>query len=261
VRVLVLTSLRTGLASRCLPELCASPKLEVVGVVLARRPAPNPWRSFKKRLRKTARIGILGAINGLRLRAWYAAETEPIDTVAARCHIDLLETPSINCDETVSVVRSLRADLGLSLGNSYISERVFSVPRHGMINVHGEILPDYQGALSIIWPIYEGKTETGFTIHQINKRIDTGEILLQRRYPITFHESLKETVMRNLSTIRHDVPPAVRFVCEHYSELTGRAQKQEGGRCFTTPTFWQFLRMLRNHRRLWRDSQPVLATR
>ncbi len=248
-----------GLASRCLPELCASPQLKVVGVVLAKRATSRPWRRFKKKLKKTVRIGLLGAINGLRLRRWYAAETEPIEIVAARCHAPLFHTQGINCEQTVSVLRSLDAELGLSLGNSYIAERVFSVPRYGMINVHGEILPDYQGALSILWPIYEGRGETGFTIHRIDKQIDTGDILLQRRYPIRFYGSLEATVRQNLAAIRQDVPPAVRYVCEHYAELAERAQKQVGGRSYTTPTFRQFLRMLRNHRNLSRDAHPTPA--
>jgi len=259
VRVLILTSMSAGLASRCLPELCASPQLKVVGVVLAKRATSRPWRRFKKKLKKTVRIGLLGAINGLRLRRWYAAETEPIEIVAARCHAPLFHTQGINCEQTVSVLRSLDAELGLSLGNSYIAERVFSVPRYGMINVHGEILPDYQGALSILWPIYEGRGETGFTIHRIDKQIDTGDILLQRRYPIRFYGSLEATVRQNLAAIRQDVPPAVRYVCEHYAELAERAQKQVGGRSYTTPTFRQFLRMLRNHRNLSRDAHPTPA--
>ena|ERR1700730_1743036 len=66
------------------------------------------------------------------------------------------ETPihrvdGINSDGTVEI---FTAALGLSLGNGYISKRVFSIPKFGMINVHSERLPEYQNAQSVIWPIY-----------------------------------------------------------------------------------------------------------
>ena len=41
-----------------------------------------------------------------------------------------------------------------------------------MINIHTEILPKYQGAHSIVWPIFYMESNTGFTIHEINKSID-----------------------------------------------------------------------------------------
>src|SRR3712207_8581825 len=45
-----------------------------------------------------------------------------------------------------SLVKSADAALGLSLGNSYISSRIFTLPTYGMLNIHGEVLPDFQNA-------------------------------------------------------------------------------------------------------------------
>lgn len=252
-RLIVLTCMEREIASRCLPALVANPALDVAMVVLAHGGSPNASRSFWRKVRKIARIGPLGAWNGVKMRAWYQDhEAEPIGPLCRRLGVRFEETPYINCDRTRDLFREADADLGLSLGNGYIAPSVFTIPRKGMINIHTEILPDYQGAQSVIWPIYDGRGETGFTIHQIAKRIDGGDILYQERYPIEFRATLGETVARMMAHSRVRVPQAFSHVCEHYDELRSKASTQPIGHHYTTPTYWQYRRMVRNHAELAR---------
>lgn len=254
LKVIILTSLRTGMAVRCLPVLAASPLIQIQAVILAGSKPISRWKSFLRKWKKVRSIGLLGAFNGLRMRKWYHEETADIEAECLRLGLPFNTTPSINCDTTRALFRDAEADLGLSLGNTYIGKSVFSIPRLGMINVHEEILPDYQNAQSILWPIYEGRSETGLTIHQVDQRIDTGPILHQVRYPIAFRASLGDTVRASLQVCRQLVPEAVRYVCEHYDELRTKAKPQTGGRVFTTPSYWQYRRMVKNHAALYAAS-------
>jgi methionyl-tRNA formyltransferase len=253
MRVLVLTSVRSGYASRCLPTLCSSPQIDVVKVVLSTETNPNKKRAFWRKIRKIRKIGLVGALNGLRLRGWYVDKNaEDIAVVAGRYGVPLVETATVNSESTRAIVKETDVDLGLSLGNSYIASSVFSLPKYGMINIHTELLPQFQGAQSIIWPIYEGVDQTGFTIHQIDEYIDTGQILFRKKCPIRFFPTLRETVERNLEMTRSQVPDALRLVCEDYERLKAQAIKQGKGKSYTTPSLWQFLRMLKNHRKMYR---------
>jgi methionyl-tRNA formyltransferase len=126
-----------------------------------------------------------------------------------------------------------------------------------MINVHSEILPDFRGAQSIIWPIFEGRNETGFTIHQIDRHIDTGEILFQKRYPIVLCPTLSETVERTSEIIREEIPEALAWVCQNYEQLKEQAQPQGKGKSYTTPSFSEFRRMLRNHKAMYQHVNNV----
>ena len=253
MRLVVLTCLRRGSASLCLPELAASEVLEVVMVVYANRSRPRFARRVRRTIRKVFRIGPLGALNGIRMRNWYRSDQEDIEEVCARLGVPFRSVPSLNSAETEALFRAADAELGLSLGNSYISPRIFEIPAKGMINLHGELLPDYRGAQSVIWPIHEGRQETGFSIHQVDATIDGGSILFQLRQPIQFHATLRETVARG-GPRDTEVAAAVRHVCEKYDELAASASPQTSGRSFTTPTLGQYLRMVRNHRRLYRRS-------
>ncbi len=255
MRLVILTCMEREIASRCLPELCANPALDVAMVILAHGGSPKRSNLLFRKLRKIARIGILGAINGVRMRPWYHDhEAEPIGPLCARLGVPFFETDFINCDRTRQLFRESRADLGLSLGNGYIAPSVFSIPRLGMINIHTEILPDYQGAQSVIWPLHDGRSETGFTIHRVAKEIDAGDILYQERYPIEFRATLAETVAHMTAISRTRVPKAFSFVCEHFDELASKSTPQGRHPGRTTPTYLQFRRMVRNHDRL-RDAR------
>lgn len=251
MRLIVLTCNRRGTASRILPVICEAVGLDVVQVVLSNGVSSQRNRRRWRVIRKVAQIGLLGALNGIRMRAWYTDDaTEDLEPLCHRLGIPLVKTPYINCDETVRVFQDAKADLGLSLGNGYIAEKVFSIPRYGMVNLHSEVLPAFQGASSVIWPIHENVAETGFTIHQVNRVIDDGDILWVEKWPIIFGRTLEQTVRENLDIGRKRAPQTMATVCRNYDDLRSSAVKQQGGRSFTTPTIWQYLRMLRNHDRM-----------
>jgi len=252
LRLAILTSIARGTASRVLPALLQSDKLSVAGAILIQTP---PRQRFRIKPKKIRQIGLLGALNGLRMRSWYADNEAPdLQVLCAEMGVPCIKTDSTNGQQTCDALATLNADLGLSLGNDYIHPRVFEIPRFGMINVHGEILPEFKGAQSVIWPIYAGRTMSGLTVHQVAKSIDGGDILYQREIPIIFRNTLRATVERTTQMTRSAVPDAVRLVCENYHDFQTHSVKQVGGDRYTTPSLLQFARMLANHQRLYRSA-------
>jgi methionyl-tRNA formyltransferase len=62
----------------------------------------------------------------------------------------------------------------------------------GTINLHGSLLPQYRGAAPINWAVINGELETGVTTFKLQQAIDTGDILLQERFPIGPDETAGE---------------------------------------------------------------------
>lgn len=190
------------------------------------------------------------------MRPWYEEDQEPdIEQLCKKSGIPFAETAAINSDQTRQLFRQSEADLGLSLGNGFIAESVFSIPKFGMVNIHCERLPEYQNAQSIIWPVYNNEVSTGLTVHQVDKKIDTGNILHQETYPIEFHVSLEQTVRHNVKRTYEKVPGAMRHVCENYVSLQATAEPQGHGSSYTTPSIWQFMRMARNNHQLYKKTR------
>lgn len=255
MKLLILTSVRAGTASNCLPILNASRQCSVVRVIISRGQSTNRSHLWQQKGRKIKRIGILGALNGIRMRGWNRADAPDLASICERLSIPVFETECTNSDETVNLFKDADADLGLSLGNGYISQRIFSIPKYGMINVHGERLPEYQNAQSVIWPIYHLETTTGLTIHQIDRSIDTGKILYREEYPIVFCKNIRDTIRKTIRVTQERTPEALLYVCENYPSLLLGAKIQQGGRKFTTPTIRQFFRMVRNNTALWQRTE------
>ena len=90
---------------------------------------------------------------------------------------------------------SLNVDLAISLGCSYISSKIFNIPKYGMINIHHEILPEYQNAQSVIWQLFNNSNKTGYTIHKITKKIDDGPILFKKERDIIISDTLRKTLV------------------------------------------------------------------
>lgn len=251
MRIAIMTSSRRGSASNCLPSLAEHPDIEVALVIHCRAQYASRRRRMRRDLQKIRRIGLGGALVGYYMRGWYAGE--PKRDLAELCEeyrIPFASSPRTNADETVRLLRDSGADLGVSLGNGLIFPKVYRVPTYGMVNVHGEVLPRFQGAASVIWAIHEGIAETGFTIHEVARSIDTGRILYQERFPLVFEDTMEKTVRRNVAEIGKRVPPALAAVLADFPRYRDKAQVQEGGQSYTTPSLRQFLQMRRQFQRL-----------
>ena len=61
---------------------------------------------------------------------------------------------------------------------------IWSIPNLGTINLHASLLPNYRGAAPINWALINGEKYTGVTTFFIDDKIDTGDILLQKRIKI-----------------------------------------------------------------------------
>ena len=256
MKIVIVTSDRFGIASIILPELCLNPQLKIIKVLTYKRNSPDRTKEFKRKLKKISRIGLLGTFNGIRLRKWYSfGSVKDLQVICNENNIQFSEMNYLNHVETIKIFKQTNSDLGLSLGNGYIPKKIFSIPKFGMINIHTELLPGFRGAADIIWPIYENIKETGFTIHQISSKIDMGDILYQKKYPIKFYASLGETVLKNRGEILPDIPRAFSHVCENYLDLLKNTSAQGNGNTYTTPTYSQFLQMQKNNLKTYQETK------
>ncbi len=70
-----------------------------------------------------------------------------------------------------------------------LPKTVLGLPRFGCWNVHASLLPRWRGAAPIQRALLAGDEETGVDLMQMRAGLDTGPILLERRTPITTHDT------------------------------------------------------------------------
>jgi len=259
IKVILLTSSRQGSASVHLTELVKSNKIEVTAVVLSEGNIANKKKHYERKFIKICKIGLFGALNGIRMRKWYRSGVSAyidipiLETLCKEHDIPFYITPTINSSSTEDYFRNANADIGLSLGNGYIGRRVFSIPKLGMINIHHEELPGYQNAQSIIWQLFNRSNRMGYTIHKIDRHIDTGEILFKEVFPISFKTTLARTVSFNYSVLWKKSSEGLVRVFENFESYFESSVPQEKGNSYTTPNLSQFFQILRNFKKMKKE--------
>src|ERR1700748_2568558 len=111
----------------------------------------------------------------------------------------ILQPEKLKNPDFLEQLRSLHADLQIVVAFRMLPEVVWNMPPMGTVNLHGSLLPQYRGAAPINWAVINGEKETGVTTFRLQHEIDTGNILLQERFPIAetdtagdVHDRMKE---------------------------------------------------------------------
>ena len=98
--------------------------------------------------------------------------------------IKTLQPSNLMDEEFINQIKGLKPDLIIVVAFRKLPAEVFNIPRHGTINLHASLLPNYRGAAPINWCLMNGEIKTGVTTFYINEKIDQGDILLQKEIMI-----------------------------------------------------------------------------
>jgi methionyl-tRNA formyltransferase len=105
--------------------------------------------------------------------------------MAADYGVPLVKAKKVNAADKVALVESWRPDLIISIYcNQLIRAKLINLAPQGAINVHPALLPKNRGLFPYFWALTNGDAETGVTVHWMDTKFDTGEILLQEKLPI-----------------------------------------------------------------------------
>lgn len=117
----------------------------------------------------------------------------PVKELALKYDIPVYQPDSLKNDEIKSYFASLGADLALVVAyGKILPEEFLNAPKYGCINMHASLLPKLRGAAPIQWSIINGEKRSGVTAMQMDKGLDTGDILLSESVEIRDDETAQE---------------------------------------------------------------------
>jgi len=124
-----------------------------------------------------------------------AASPRSFDSLASQANCQLQGFADIagrvNSPEGVARIQATAPDVILSIRFGLIlREPVIAIPRHGVINLHSGVLPDYRGVMASFRAMVNGEAEIGSTLHFIqDSGVDTGDILSIAKIPLNPEQS------------------------------------------------------------------------
>ncbi len=114
----------------------------------------------------------------------------PVKICAMAHAIPVFQPVKIKAPEAVKILREYEADIFVVAAfGQILSEEILAMPKYGCVNIHASLLPKYRGAGPIQWAIIDGEKKTGVTIMQMDKGLDTGDMLLQKEVEIDKRET------------------------------------------------------------------------
>jgi methionyl-tRNA formyltransferase len=120
---------------------------------------------------------------------------------ALNAGVPVLQPERLKDDQFLAALREVEADLGVVAAyGKILTDAVLAMPRLGLINVHGSLLPRYRGAAPVHRAIIAGERETGITIMRVVKALDAGPMMATARRPIGADET-SDDVERDLARI------------------------------------------------------------
>ena len=111
---------------------------------------------------------------------------------AVEKNLKVLQPEKLKNPQFLEEIKSLNADLQIVVAFRMLPEVVWNMAPMGTVNVHASLLPQYRGAAPINWAVINGEKESGVTTFKLKHEIDTGDILLQEKTPISENETAGE---------------------------------------------------------------------
>ena len=166
--------------------------------------------------------------------------------------ISVRELQNPNTGDGLAFVQAFEPDVIVSIRyGAILKAPVIGVPRLGVLNLHGGLLPAYRGVIATFRALMAGESEIGCTLHYIvDGTIDTGPIVAQSRTAVDASRSLFWHVLELY-------PAGVRLIDDALGRLdrgeTLDTRSQSGGAYFSDPGVeeWEEFR-----RRGWRVADP-----
>ncbi|HWK86022.1 MAG TPA: methionyl-tRNA formyltransferase [Xanthobacteraceae bacterium] len=116
---------------------------------------------------------------------------DPLKEAALAANLPVYQPTSYKTQEVQDQFRAMKPDLQvMAFVTLFVPEEFLNIPTYGSIQYHPSLLPEYRGASAINWPIIKGEKETGLSIFWPDNGLDTGDILIQKKTPISDTDTL-----------------------------------------------------------------------
>jgi len=121
----------------------------------------------------------------------HAIHFSPVKKTALDLQLSVHQPISLKDDAARRLFAELAPDCVVLVAyGKLLPSWLIHMPKFGVINLHGSLLPKYRGAAPIQWAVANGETETGVCTMQIDEGLDTGPVYLCEKTAIDGEETV-----------------------------------------------------------------------
>jgi len=114
----------------------------------------------------------------------------PIHQLALKHNLKVITPKTLRDAKAQKEFFNLQADVAVVVAYGLIlPQEILDGTKFGCVNIHPSLLPKWRGASPIQRPLMAGDRETGITIIKMDKGVDSGEIMVQEKFPLDGSET------------------------------------------------------------------------
>ena len=110
--------------------------------------------------------------------------------LALKYNINYTYINSINNRYLFKNINKNNNKISLLLTNHILKKKLINQKNHFFINKHSSMLPAYKGLMPYLWTTIDN-ADNGITFHLVNKKIDSGKIIFQKKIKIKFNSMIE----------------------------------------------------------------------
>lgn len=153
-------------------------------------------------------------------------QASAVKQLALEHELPVVQPKSLRNEDAQAELATFNADLMVVVAYGLIlPQEVLDTPRLGCINVHGSLLPKWRGAAPIQRAVWAGDKQSGVTIMQMDKGLDTGAMLYKASLDIDAQETSATLYERLAELGPNALVEAIDLLSE--DKLTAEAQDDE----------------------------------
>jgi folate-dependent phosphoribosylglycinamide formyltransferase PurN len=162
-----------------------------------------------------------------------------IDTFCEFNKIELFQTKDPYSNETVEKIKNCNLDM-LILINGYgiIREPLLSITKYGILSYHHGDMRKYRGMPPALWELYNNETEMGVTVQLLEKGLDCGSPIIEKKITIEKKDNLTKLKMKALKQSENMMHEAIFRVSKKDFQLE---KLEKLGNIYTLPNLRQWL--------------------
>ena len=124
------------------------------------------------------------------------AKIPPLVGVAQKNNIPTYNISTPNSKKFRAELVKYKPDIIINQSQSIIKEDLLGIPTIGVLNRHNALLPKNRGRLTPFWVLYKEEKETGVSIHFVEEGLDSGDIVVQKKYIVTKKDNFNSLVKK-----------------------------------------------------------------
>ena len=169
--------------------------------------------------------------------------TSSIKHTAKKYQISYKEFLTVHDPQLIEYLTSLKPDIIINQAPGILTQDYLKTASIGVLNRHNSLLPKNRGRFAPFWAIYNQEEYAGVSIHFVVKKLDAGDIIIQKKIKISELETVASLVRKCYSQSPYAMIQAIEKLESSDYELLPNSD--ENATYNTNPTLEEIFKLWR----------------